>query len=578
LMRIQPTFDKTTQFSEELNFSARTFNDRLFLSTGLYFFKEKTPQNVLNLSAGVSPQYSGEVLGGDPGTYLTILTEAAQERLETDNKAFAWYGQADFNITKELELSAGIRGTRETRWSRYSKGYAEPESIVNGAIASAIGNGIAFVLSDQPGVTPVVDWVFGTNVYTLDEQPNGDQILHYPSTFVPGLFQGDELSTTDVAWTPTLNLKYKLGEQMLQRFSLDQAMLYFTYSEGFHAGGVTAGSVDYDQVNEAHINIPAQTGVPCPQGRDFCQLDKLAEPGGGTADPQIFEPEKVVNYEAGIKLAALDRRLQVNVSAFYMDYTNMQVTATASRLGIPIPFIENVGSSVIQGLEWEITALPMPNWRILLNGSFTDADIKEWDSKQTVVSAITGADLGIAYSIDRSDELMPRVPRWQFFASTDYSFHLRTGGVITPSVAVRFTSEIYHGFDRGSWIYSHGGQYYNHGGDIPPVYAPDSSACAGPSPNVRCGWSGGPGADPVINPASGAKWTTTARPTYFLDARLSWISGDGKMEAALWGKNLTNEDDYLVGGIPLADVTGGVGMVFANPRTFGMTATYRFGE
>lgn len=582
LMRIQPSFDKTTQFSEELQFSARTFNDRLFLSTGFYFFKERTPQNVLNLSAGVSPEYSGDAFGVPPGFYTSIFAEGAQETLETDNKAFAWYGQFDFNITKELELSAGIRGTRETRWSRYSKGYLDPASAYEGVVSALEANGIGYVTYTQPGIKPIFDWVFGGTVYTLETNPvDGDITLSLPGTFVPGLAPGDELSTTDVAWTPMANLKYNFGERMLERLSLDHAMLYLTYSEGFHAGGVTAGAVDYDTINAVVRNIPAETGIPCPQNRVSCRIDTLAGPGGGAADPQIFKPEKVVNYEAGIKLAALDRRLQASLSAFYMDYTDMQVTSTASRLGIPIPFIENVGSSVIKGLEWELTALPTPEWRILLNGSFTDADIKEWDSQQVLLNFATGQDTGVRYSIDRSDERMPRVPRWQFFVSTDYSFRLQTGGVITPSVAVRYTSEIYHGFDRGSWIYSHGGRYFSHGGDVPPRLAPNSSFCTGPSPDPQCGWHGAnnnPQADPLVTPSPDAKWTTTSRPTAFLDARVAWISGDGKMEAALWGKNLTNNDDYLVGGIPLADVTGGVGMVFGNPRTFGLMATYHFGE
>ncbi len=584
LMRIQPQFDRTTQLSEELQFSGRALNDRLFLSTGLYFFKERTPQNVLNLSAGISPEYPGAAAGFPDGYYFSMFAEGAQERLETRNKAYAWYGQADFDITKELELSAGIRWTQETRWSRYSKGYADSSNLVDGVLISTDANGITQVVYTQPGVLPIFDWAYGGRVYTLNTDPvNGDITLSPTGTFVPGLFPGDDLSTTDVAWTPMFNLKYKFGDQMLDRFSLDQAMLYLTYSQGFHAGGVTAGAVDYDTINAIVRNYPAYPPfTPCPQNRVSCRIDTLAGPGGGTADPQIFRPEKVTNYEAGFKLAALDRRLQANFAAFYMDYTDMQVTATASRLGIPIPFIENVGASVIKGFEWEITALPTPEWRILLNGSYTDADIKKWDSQQVGLNPFTGQDMGVRYTIDRSDERMPRVPRWQFFASTDYSIRLPGGGTITPSVGVRFTSSIYHGFDRGSWIYSYGGRYYTHGGDVPPRLGPTSMFCYNSAtPDIQCDWHGAtdtPQADPLVKPSSDAKWTTTSRPTAFLDARLAWISDNGKMEAAFWGKNLTNEEDYLVGGIPLADVTGGVGMVFANPRTFGLTFTYHFGE
>ncbi len=585
LIRVQPTFDRTTQLSDELQISGHALNDRLFFSTGFYFFKEKTPQNDLYLTAGVSPSYPLEELFGIPG-YLTSIVEPAYERLQTNNHAYAWYGQADFDITPEIQASAGIRWTREKRWSRYSKAYVQAESAIGPFTPFLNGNGIEGGITDNPNpVRPILEWKFGSRTYSkiIEDygNPNGQINEVLVTTFVPGLMIGDELSYTNSAWTPSFSLKYNAGERFLQSTSLDQAMFYATYSQGFHSGGVTAGALDTDAPNRFTFNNFQNTGVPCPNNTQYCNFLTLAEPGYGTADPQIFEPEKVTNYEVGFKLSGLDRRLQVNLSAFYMNYTNMQTTATISRLGIPIPYIENVGKSVIKGIEFEITALPTPQWRLLMNGGYTDADIKVWDSAQTPLDAAGGQPIGIFYTLDRSDERMPRVPRWQLFGSSEYSFNLGSGGTLTPSVGVRFTSSIYHGFDRGSWIYSYGGYYYKRGGDAPPSISPTNFQCTGAVPSPRCDWHGAdsnPQADPLITPSPDAKWNTTSRPTAFLDARIGWISEDGKMEAALWGKNLFNKDDYLVGGIPLADVTGAVGQVFANPRTFGLTFTYHFGE
>ncbi len=376
--------------------------------------------------------------------------------------------------------------------------------------------------------------------------------------------------------------KYKASDSMLQRLGLDQAMLYATYSQGFHSGGVTAGALELDRGPE-FVNVRATVTDPCADRtsgncRTYTYLPS-PDDGYGTADPITFEPEKVVNYEIGFKAAGLDRRIQANLAVFYMDYTDMQVTAVGNRSGIPVPYIQNVGASVIKGIELEVVALPTPQWRILMNGSYTDADIKEWLSPVAQISSSNYLPTGLVYNIDRSDERMPRVPRWQFFASSEYNFRLPGGGSITPSMGVRFTSSIYHGFDRGSWIFSNGGRYYNNNGYLPPDFAHsdwwmDPSQANGYYPQDPAGL----GYDPVVTPPTGDKWKTTSRPTAFFDARLAWISEDGKMEAALWGKNLFNTDDYLVGGIPLADVNGAVGQVFANPRTFGLTFTYHFGE
>src|SRR3546814_9724371 len=38
-----------------------------------------------------------------------------------------------------------------------------------------------------------------------------------------------------------------------------------------------------------------------------------------------FDPEIVTNYEAGLKLQTADRRLRLNLAAFQLDYSNLQV-------------------------------------------------------------------------------------------------------------------------------------------------------------------------------------------------------------------------------------------------------------
>ncbi len=485
ILRLQPHQDTVTQISQELQLSGRTLNDRLFFSTGLYYFHEETPDNVLLLSGGVARteyietfQFTCNYIPAPAPCSMgqTLGFEPVREKLETNNKSLAWYGQVDFDITSEFQISGGLRWTQEKRWSRYSKGGIDPISLMAGPYYDVRSSQLLGTMNVYHPITtpisPMLNWEF------------------FP-------YIGDELSKTDAAWTPMVSLKYKAGERTLQALALDQAMVYATYSVGFHSGGVTAGAFDVN--------------------------------ANGTADPQIFRPEKVKNYEIGAKLTGFDRRVQANLAAFYMDYTDMQVTAVASKLGIPIPYIDNVGGSVIQGVEAELVVMPTEDWRIVFNGSYTDADIKEWQARITPLPLFGGPPPPNSFTIlDRSDEPLPRVPRWQFFAATDYTFRLPEGDTITPLIAARYTSKIFHGFDRGSFI---------------------------------------DGLDAV-----------TGKSVTFLDGRITWVSGDGKMEAALWGKNLTNVDDYLVGGIPLADVIGGVGQVYNNPRTFGLTFTYHFGE
>ncbi len=525
LVRIQPDFTETTQWSQELQLTGRAFDDRLFFSTGLYYFQEKTPKDDLNLVAGVAtraPTPLSDALADYYGVprgsmnYASSAYEPVRERLMTDNNAKAWYGQIDFDLTPEMQITTGIRFTEEERWSSYGKAIADPSSIIQGYFSGAITNGLSVFSGTAGRFNPILDWAYAKRDYVRLVYPNGNVI--YQTNLVPGEFVADSLNTKDSAWTPTVSFKYRAGAEVLETLGLDQAMAYATYSVGFHSGGVTAGAVDNDI--GVPCFLPNTTGgtlsEPCPP-----------EPGYGAADPVAFKPEKVKNYEVGLKLTGLDRRVQANLAAFYMDYTNMQLTSVGNRDGIPIPFIENAGKSSIQGIEAEFVFVPTPEWRVIANTSWTKADIKEWQSAQWALAAASGNPSGPPTYIDRSDEPMPRVPEWQAFLLTDYSFLLKGGSTLVPSIAFRYTSEIWHGFDRGSFVY---------------------------------------GQD-----------TVTSEKTTFIDGRVSWLSADGRMEIAAWGKNLTNEDDYLVGAIALADVTGASGLIYANPRTFGLNLTYNFG-
>lgn len=519
LIRIQPHFDKTDQYSQELQLTGSALDKRLFFSTGLYYFDEETPANDLYRAAGLD---YGRRNAAD--TWWQIRTnEATWERLETDNQSMAWFGQVDFNLTPQWQITAGLRYTQEERWARYSKGNVMLSSIVENMDLLGFSGGTFtdapcttacfFGTSTRPIFSPVDQWIFEGN------RPGG---ASDPARPVPS----SEDSVRDEAWTPMVSFKYQADDVLLDRLSLNSAMAYFTYSQGFHSGGVTAGAVDNDSPGRRDTNVPADTGIPCPNGAASCRITMFTDPGWGAEDVITFKPEKVKNYELGLKLQGLDRRVQANLAVFYMDYTDMQITSTASRAGLPIPFVDNVGKSVIQGVEAEFVFMPTPSWRVMLNAAYTDADMKEWNALKIVLNNANGNVTGVTTEV-RDDEPMPRVPEWQGFLMTDYSFRLPGGSILAPSIAARYTSEIYHGFDRGSYVY--------------------------------------------------AEDLVTSDKVTFIDARIPWISADGRLEVAAWVKNLTDIDDYLVGGIPLVDVTGAMGQVYANPRTFGLNMNYRFG-
>ncbi|WP_255326516.1 TonB-dependent receptor [Sphingobium sp. EM0848] len=89
----------------------------------------------------------------------------------------------------------------------------------------------------------------------------------------------------------------------------------------------------------------------------------------GNPNPPV-NPEYVWSYEAGFKTTLLDRRLQFNGSAFYYDYTDLQVNKIVGNSIIT----QNAAAARVKGLELETRAQPVPG--VNLNAALTFLDTK----------------------------------------------------------------------------------------------------------------------------------------------------------------------------------------------------------
>lgn len=139
----------------------------------------------------------------------------------------------------------------------------------------------------------------------------------------------------------------------------------------------------------------------------------MAHKSGGfnktTADLESFEPEKVTDYEIGVKADLLDRRLRINAAAFIAYYRNMQRPITSDAAGTPVALTQSIGKSRIPGAELEIVALPAAG--LELSGTigvidpkyvdFTDATGDRTGEPFTQVSNVTWSIAG-TYSLPTS--------------------------------------------------------------------------------------------------------------------------------------------------------------------------------
>ena len=128
-------------------------------------------------------------------------------------------------------------------------------------------------------------------------------------------------------WAFKVNLEYNID---------DDKLIYFTWSEGFRAGGV----------NRARV-----PGIP------------------------TYDPDFVTNYEVGWKLLLGGGAVRFNGAAYKIDWDDFQfgfLDFTVSNLTI----VQNVGNSSTTGLEWDLTWAVTDNNTLSFAGSYNDAKLE----------------------------------------------------------------------------------------------------------------------------------------------------------------------------------------------------------
>lgn len=121
---------------------------------------------------------------------------------------------------------------------------------------------------------------------------------------------------------------------------------------------------------------------------------------GGYNSVQInstFEPEKVTNYEAGIKSLFPEQNLLLNGSVYYYRYDNMQSLAldpNSPATGLPI-YIVNSSDQEAKGLELEAQWQPIDSFRVNFMGAYIDAKYRKATAPDGV--DLTGQPTGAPY-------------------------------------------------------------------------------------------------------------------------------------------------------------------------------------
>jgi outer membrane receptor protein involved in Fe transport len=126
-------------------------------------------------------------------------------------------------------------------------------------------------------------------------------------------------------------------------------------------------------------------------------------PGVPEGTPLTYNSDTLTSYEAGWKTSGSDGRFSLDLSAYYLDWQDIQLFAVVNGFGIN----GNGGTAVSKGAEFTVGFVPTGGLSFSLNGAYTDASLTQ--DTDPIVGGLNG-------------DPLPYVPKWGFGLSGDYEW------------------------------------------------------------------------------------------------------------------------------------------------------------
>lgn len=202
--------------------------------------------------------------------------------------------------------------------------------------------------------------------------------------------------------------------------------------------GVTAGpfSKSWDQVTGklgASYKFSDQTMAYASVSRGYLAGGNII----GLAN--IYGPETLTSYDAGLKTRFLDNRVQLNLAAYHEEIKHLQVFIQSSTQS----GINNVnGTTDVNGLEAELTAVPVDNLRFNATLTLTDAEYGRYITTDTRFGGPGPGCDPVTLACNFKGNKLNQTPPYSINLGAEYSF--QTGfGTLTPRIDAFFSGKVY---------------------------------------------------------------------------------------------------------------------------------------
>lgn len=243
---------------------------------------------------------------------------------------------------------------------------------------------------------------------------NGDDIRHTEFVPIPGAnailgpLIGVEIGNYD---NPRRTFEDFLPSLGVEYDAFDDVMLYGTYSKGFKAGG-------------------------------FAQYTSRSE----------FESETVDSFEVGVKSQLFDRRLRLNISAFHMEYKNLQEATTVTLAGGGVRnIVGNVAVSKVKGVELSANLRAATGLEIYSELGYLDAKYTRYPGAPcTIAQGLTQL---APCTQDLAGSVRAFSPKWSGSVGFTYSREILDNLELRMNGNVFFTSGFYVNASIDPYLY-----------------------------------------------------------------------------------------------------------------------------
>ena len=344
IIQVNVAQTRDAQASQEFRLAGKA--GRLGWQGGAYLFHQDLRDHyILNqFGSDASAFYTAYARLSNPLAAPISIGAGSQylDEVHTTVDSVAAFGQADYEVTDRLTLTAGARYTHDRRWG----------------ISNTSNNGAPYAATSLP--------------FHYDVTVSGDNLSY--------LVSGSYRITRDV-------------------------LAYVSYSTGYKGAGL-------------NLNAAVTAGTPL-----------------------VLQPEKVRDWEVGLKQQFWGRRLTLNLDGFWTDLSGLQANIYPSNGARS--YLANVGDVRSRGAEFDGVFKPDAHLTVSASGAFNEAVYASYPNGPCPV--------GVSGVCNLTGSPLYEAPKWTANASVDYRFSPVRGAAPYVLAQYAYRSSAYGTVDDGPY-------------------------------------------------------------------------------------------------------------------------------